>query len=193
MDLTEWDKALLALIGTMLSGVRAYRFGRRRAEEDRAQRAKEIATALLIELRYTEGWLRNIYSEEQPLHFKWYTPLPWFEKLFPEVRCLSPLTMRAAYEFYGLVLEVRARIDMFEGVQQLAVGDHYALRVKAGFAVERLHHLVERLAADGGVLPPALGVKQVSHGQLPPLPPVLFPEALGGEEVGHVEIRPPDA
>ncbi len=31
-----------------------------------------------------------MYGEEQPMRFLWYVPLPLFDRLFPELRVLSP-------------------------------------------------------------------------------------------------------
>gem|GEM_PF-6535272 len=168
----------------LVSSILAYQFGRRRANEDRAQRAKELATALLIELRWSENVLRDMYLEERPLNFEWYLPFPWFDKLFPELRVFSPETVRAAYEFYGLVLEIQARLQMMKGIPEVSPQDQLLVRAKAGFAVERLAHLFDALTKEGGLLPPVQGMRQVSAGRLPPLPPVIFPEALSGEDVG---------
>lgn len=172
----DLQKALFGLIPAVLSAMFAYQVGRRRAKEDRRQRARELATALLIELRYVERSFRDMYHEQEPLSFYWYVSLPWFDKLFPDARYFSAETTRAAYEFYGLVLELQARRDAAAKMTEVRPEDHYAFRVKAAFTIERLAHLVDALKHEGGILPPLLGVKQAARGQLPELPPIVFPD-----------------
>jgi hypothetical protein len=185
----DLQKTLLGLVPAILSAILAYQVGRRHAKEDRRQRARELATALLVELRYVEKSFRDMYHQESPLSFYWYVPLPWFDKLFPDARYFSAETTQAAYEFYGLVLELQARRDAAAKMTEVRPEDHYAYRVKAAFTVERLACLVDALTREGGTLPPLVGVKQVTQGQLPELPPIIFPD-LGAAFPEAVGVRP---
>jgi hypothetical protein len=175
---------LWTLAITTVAAVFAYLAGRRRATEDRKHRAKEIASALLMELRFSEGMLREMYAEEQPMRFLWYVPLPLFDRLFPELRVLSPDAMRLAYTFYGIILEIRARFQFAQG-HEARPADHHFVRVKAGFALERMRPLVAALKKEGGVLPPLEPLLAVRDMRLPPLPPPLFPEMLNEIDVGQ--------
>jgi hypothetical protein len=135
-----------------------------------------LATALLIELRHVESVLRDMYSQERPLDYHWFIPLPWFEKLFPDVRGFSPATTQAAYQFFGLVLEIQSRIGEMRKYKQITDNDQWIIRTKAGSAVQRLAHLVTALQEEGGSLPAITDMQHFDKGELPELPPTVFPE-----------------
>jgi hypothetical protein len=120
-----------------------------------------------------------MYSQQHPLDYYWYIPLPWFEKLFPDTRSFTPATTYAAYEFFGLVLELQSRIEMtkkHEHKEEITDDDQWMIRNRAGSAVQRLACLVAALRKEGGSLPPVVDLQSFVKGELPKLPPAIFPE-----------------
>ncbi len=172
----DWAQLLAWAAPSVLAAILAYQVGQRRAHQDRRHRATELATALLVELRYVESTLRRMYREEKPLSYYWYVPLPWFEKLFPEARYFRPRTTHAAYDFYGLILELNARREVASKLTAVSSDDHHAYRVKVAATLERLGLLAEALKKEGGKLAPLTNYKVISGSELPPLPPLVFPE-----------------
>jgi hypothetical protein len=182
VSFTELDKVLIGLGSLLLSAFLSYRLGRRSVLEDRKQRAKDLATAFLIELRYIEGPLREMYSESQPLNYFWYLPLPWFQKLFDEARYFRPTTTHAAYDFYGLILELNARRETAARLKTIEAAFQHSYRVKVAFTLGRLAILVKELEKEGGVRTPLLGLEKSKPGELPDPPPRIFPELDDAKE-----------
>jgi hypothetical protein len=120
-----------------------------------------------------------MYSQTRPLDYYWYVPLPWFEKLFPDTRSFTPETTYAAYQFFGLVLELQNRIELtkrHKPREAITDDDQWVIRNRAGSAVQRLAHLVAALRREGGSLPPLVDVQSFVKGELPKLPPPIFPD-----------------
>jgi hypothetical protein len=172
---SDLDKSLLAVAGTFLAALLGYWLGRQRWLDEKRDRRRDLATGLLIELRQTEGILREMYDEKRPLDYRWIVFLPWFEKLFPDTHVFSPETTQAAYQFYGLVLEIESRTQQAREFKEIKESDHWVIRVKAGAAVQRMAHLVRALETEGGVLPPMRDVQLFEPGELPRLPERIFP------------------
>lgn len=173
--MSDVDNGFLTIAGICIAALLGYWFGRQRWLDEKRDRARDLATALLIELRHVEDILREMNRELRPLDFEWYVALPWFEKLFPDTRFFSPATTQAAYQFLGLVQEIEARRADALRLKQVSDSDHWAIRVKAGAAVQRLAELVAALKMEGGAVPPVTNVQHFSQGQLPVLPPRIFP------------------
>jgi len=172
----DQSAALLGFLGVLVGSLLGYWLGRQRWLDEKRDRAADIATALLIELRHVESILRDMYSQQRPLDYYWFVPLPWFEKLFPDTRSFTPATTQAAYQFFGLVLEIQSRIGEMRKYKDITDTDHWIIRAKAGSAVQRLAHLVEALQREGGSLPPIVDMQHFAKGELPKLPPPVFPE-----------------
>jgi hypothetical protein len=158
-----------------VSALLGYRFGRQHSFEEKRERRADLATALLIELSHIESTLRDMYSQERPLDYRWYLPLPWFEKLFPDTRTFTPATTQAAYQFFGLVLEIESRMAGAREYKEITATDQWTIRAKAGSAVQRLALLAIALRKEGGSLPPIDNMQHFEKGQLPELPPPSFP------------------
>ena len=166
---------MLEILGVLVASLLAYWLGRQRGLDEKRDRSADLATALLIELSHSESVLRDMYSQEHPLDFVWIIPLPWFERLFPDTRSFAPATTQAAYQFYGLVLEIESRIEQMRKFKEITEKDQWMIRAKAGSAVQRMAQLAAALKKEGGELPPILDMQHFEEGELPKLPPPVFP------------------
>lgn len=174
------NKYLITVLLTLAGWIVSYRLGlhsgRRRAAEDLANRRAQMATALLVELRVLETFLRRLRTDVTPLASHWAVPDRYLDAKLGSLEILSAPTVRDLMEFHGLLSDIRAYRERHPPDEPPTAFQHWFVRLKATFALQRIGALKPLLVADGGLLPTGGPGEVVFHPQLPPVPDRAFPE-----------------
>src|SRR5687768_9032935 len=115
-------------MATVLGSWIGYRLGRATVLEQEERAAKNVARALLLELRTLEGTLRAIAAEPEPLDYKWYIPSPLLDLVLNDVRNQPESVALHAYHLHGLVQEVRSRLELFSSLPDKTAQDHIGVQ-----------------------------------------------------------------
>ena len=174
------DKSLITILVTLVGWVVSYRFGlhsgRSRAAEELASRRAQMATALLVELRVLETFLRRLRSDATPLVSHWILPVGYLDAKLGSLEILSPATVRDLIEFHGLLGDIRAYRERHPPDEPPTPFHHWFVQLKATFALQRIGTIKAELVADGGLLPTGGSTEVTYHPDLPPMPERAFPE-----------------
>jgi hypothetical protein len=176
------------LIGAAFGAIFAYLLDLRKAARERSHQAKEaakqhaerraaLATALLIDLRTIESTLRQFYKLEHPSGARGFLPSPFFDRVEHELVIFSASTVARVLAVYTSTRDFFALLS--EARSEPVTGDlDWAVRCKAGFALQALPDAVEALVADGGEFPPERKVGHVFRPDLPKVSGRVFPRVL---------------
>jgi hypothetical protein len=174
------DKYLITVALTLVGWIVSYRLGlhsgRRRAAEDLANRRAQMATALLVELRVLETFLRRLRTGISPLASHWAVPGRYLEAKVGSLEILSAPAVRDLMEFHGLLDDIRAYRDRHPPDEPPTAFQNWFVRLKATFALQRIAALKAELLRDGGLLPTGGPGEVIFHPNLPPMPDRAFPE-----------------
>lgn len=136
-----------------------------------------LATAMLSELRWLEGLLRQVY-QHGPASF--YDPFdhPILAGLVERLDLFAPATAERLSHFYSLLRDVRAGMNEYRAnAEKLGTQkDEYRrfLKGKAFFAASAVRELKNALVREGGSLPPKIAEQTIDGAALPALPPPSF-------------------
>ena len=170
-----WYGAVIALVSAALGffGARSESwFERRRAR-------KTLASALLAELRWLDGMLRQVVKNGPN---SYYDPLdhPFTSAAISQLTLFSHATALPIAHFYGLLRDVRVGINAYLLRPEQVAGrrEEYArfIKVKAYFAASAVPELKDALVEAGGSLPPPYSETAVKGTAIPQLPPSSFGE-----------------
>jgi hypothetical protein len=182
--------AVLTLAGWIVSYRLGLQSGRRRAAEDLATRRGQLATALLVEFRVLETFLRRLRTEEKPLESHWMVPCRYLDATLASLDLLSAPSVREVMELYGLLQDITAYRERHPPDQPPTDFQNWFIRLKAVFGLQRIRAAKDCLVKDGGLLPVGGLGPVVYHPDLPPLPDRTFPEYdLEFDEEGNIKPK----
>jgi hypothetical protein len=160
------------------------------AAAEHSKRRAAVATALLIDLRTLESTLRQFYKLKHSTKARGILPTLFFDRVEHELVFFGPETVSkvlavytSARDFFG-VLENGKR-----GVKDDELGGDldWAVRCKAGFAIQNLRPAVEALVQEGGVFPTERKVHHAFRPDLPAIGDRVFPLTLTEPATGLEE------
>jgi hypothetical protein len=149
----------------------------REREADERGRRNIIATALLVELRWTERALRNLVQQEHAGNAIGRLSLPVYDRFELELPLFSWTTVRRLVEFKTLVSTLNYTLDQRESkeVAQMLARFHHWVRVQAAFAARAIPQLRADLEAAEGFEPDE-PPEIVVYPRIPDLPPRAWPQ-----------------
>jgi hypothetical protein len=170
---------------TILAAGLGYIAARYQGWIDRRRDRRALATAMLSELRWLEGLLRQVY-DHGPASF--YDPFdhPVLAGLLERLDLFAPTTAERLSHFHSLLRDVRAGVNEYRvNADKLGTRkDEYRrfLKAKAFFAASAVQGLKDALLSEGGALPPKITERTIDGVQLPALPAAAFEQfgAAGG-------------
>jgi hypothetical protein len=180
------------LLGTAFGATLAYILDLRKAALDRShhavlaaeehsKRRAALATALLIDLRTLESTLRQFYKVEHPTKARGIAPTLFFDRVEHELVIFGPDTVSkvlavytSARDFFRLLEDGKQAMEK----EQLSGDLDWAVRCKAGFALQNLRPAAEALIQEGGVFPPERRVAHAFRPELPNIGDRVFPRSL---------------
>ncbi|SRR6266566_1764071 len=193
------EQVVAAIVGAVVGAVAgaglAYIFDLRRAAADRKRAAEAesaerrrkqaaVATALIADLRALEPVLTQLYLHEKAGSWHGKRLALFFNELRSETTTFTPDAVYTVSDFFR-------RVDDLFGVleQEQATGHpnkdapvfQYAVRTKAGFALEAIPAAKAALVAEGGVIPAPLTLPVIYYPKLPDIPAPSFPDVAPPE------------
>jgi hypothetical protein len=175
----DWAGALAPVALVLLSAALGFAAGRVGTWRDRRKRRLEVATALLIELRWLERILRKLARHKQAASST-VRPLTDVQDRFQaDLVLFKPQTLRTLLELRGLIRDIEVSRDTLQGsLDTLDDKAHHFFRVKASFAAQLIPKLKGMLEREGATVPSDSPVVVLRYPQLPELPPPAFAEAM---------------
>lgn len=144
---------------------------------ERRRSRKALASALLSELRWIDGILRQIVQYGPA---SYYDPLqhPMTETAIAHLTLFDSRTIQKIAHFHGLLRDVHAGINEYRERPTLVQErkQEYArfIKGKAYFAATAIHPLVAALTSLGGEMPPPMSEPTIASPDIPKLPPSAF-------------------
>jgi hypothetical protein len=176
----SWSGGLGPWIGASIGASLTYLLTRQQRHKEDDQRRRALATALLSEIRFLEGLLRDIDRALAP-------GAPGEEMIEPyrtavyasagaNLLLLSPETVHALNALYQLVYRLGAELqEIRHGQIDASVDDYCAVRLRAVYAAHRIPEVAARLQDyEGGIWPDPLPYWSMPYPELPPFPPPVF-------------------
>lgn len=150
--------------------------GRLRAQEDLRDRRSQMATALLTELRVLEQFMRRIRTNVTPLASDWVVPAPYLFANFNRVDLLSAPSVLALMTLHGKISDIAIYRERHAPKDEHTPTQNWYIRLNATYCLLLIGELKPLLLEQGGLPPRPLPSEVTRFPELPPMPPLAFPE-----------------
>ncbi len=140
------------------------------------RKRRQLSTALLAELRWTENTLRQIY-ERGAIAYEGLSHSS-LDAVFRSLDLFDTQVAEHLIDFRALLDDTRAASEWYAQNHSRLVGTReqriFEIKAKAGFALRALPALVSGLSDAGGQMPKPIDTTPLPAGQLPNLPESPF-------------------
>lgn len=174
---------LVGSFTTILGALLGYYLGHLKDARERKARRAVLATALLAELRFLNGVLRQVAVGGVPQGDPFAHPV--LEAALRELGLFERDAAVALTHFRGFLLDVRndaraAHQEARTSAPRMFYVLNESVKVKATYAANAIKDLKAAMLASGGQLPPPIRERPVTVGSLPQLLPSPF-ELFGAD------------
>lgn len=154
---------------------------RREHKEEQDAKRRSIATALMSELRWVEHALIRLHANSDEGLVGATVRAPVYDRFEADLGLFEPATIHALVQFRSSITDLEIMLADDATVAHEFRADYTrVLRVRAGFAAQRVPELRRRLEEAGGVVPPDIPLVSARRPEDVLLPPPAFPLDLPG-------------